>query len=152
VAFVGVRDYMSDGHIKHAVADALRQICKRDSGSQGRAGRGPLQPSRRRPLDTVVNEETAAVQQAPAKIEPAAPPPAETQMALVSTTPEAVTQTEEQPASPAVEPLPEAQAAPTEVEPEPEPQAEVQISAPAPPVEAPPPAAQQVAAADRACS
>ena len=26
VAFVGVRDYMSDGYIKHAVADVLKQI------------------------------------------------------------------------------------------------------------------------------
>ena len=125
VAFVGVRDYMSDGHIHQAVGDALKQIVGAAPETKAVAVQPPPE------LDTAANEETAAVQQASEEIEPAAPPPSETEIALASAPPDAVEQPEEQIASPAVEPESDVQAAPEEVEPEPAPQAEVQVAAPA---------------------
>ncbi|MDO8352538.1 MAG: hypothetical protein Q7T14_03680, partial [Aestuariivirga sp.] len=83
VAFVGVRDYMSDGYLKHAVADALKQI----AGGAPETKTAAVQPPPE--LDTAANEETAAVQQAPEEIEPA-PPPVETETALASAPPEPV--------------------------------------------------------------
>lgn len=149
VAFVGVRDYMSDGYLKQAVADVLMQI----------AGAAPetevaVQPPPE--LDTAANEETAAVQQAPAETEPEAATPVETETAFASASPEPVEQPDEQIASPAVEPEPElqqeAQAAPADVEPEPARQAEVEAAAePEPDVQVaapePAPVEQQVAVA-----
>ena len=159
VAFVGVRDYMSDGYTKQAITDVWKQVAIAAPGTKAEPDLAvAVQPPPA--LNTVVNEETAAVQQAPAEIEPATPPPVETEMALASATPEPVEQPEEEITSPVIEP--EAQAAPAEVDPEPEPQAQVQAAAaepepqaevqiaapaPAPAVEEPPPVAQQVAEA-----
>ena len=159
VAFVGVRDYMSDGNIRHTLADALKQVVGTAPETKAIAVQPPPE------LDTAANEETAAVQQAPEEIEPAAPPPSETEIALAPASPDVEEQPEEQSTSPAVEPEPDVQAAPEEVEPEPAPQAEVQAAPaavepepepqaevpvaapePAPAVEEPAPAAQQVAA------
>ena len=162
VAFVGVRDYMSDGYLKQALGDVLKQVA--GAAPETKANPNPavaVQPPLE--LDTAADEETAAVQQAPEEIEPA-PPPFETQTVLASAAPDAVEQAEEQAASPAVEPEPEIQAAPQDVEPEPEPQAEVQAApaavepepepqaeaqaaVPAPGVEEPAPVAQQAAGA-----
>ncbi len=122
VAFVGVRDYMSDGYLKHAVADALKQI----AGGAPETKTAAVQPPPE--LDTAANEETAAVQQGPEEIEPA-PPPVETETALAYSSPEPVEQPDEQITSPAVEPEPEVQAAPADVDPEPAPQAEVEAVA-----------------------
>ena len=159
VAFVGVRDYMSDGSIKHALADVLKQIV---SGAPETKAEPDVTVAVQPPpaLDTVANEETAAVQQAPAETEPAAEPPVETETALAPEQLEPVEQPDEQIASPAVEPEPELQqeeqAAPADVEPEPAPQAEVETAAepePEPPADVqaavpePAPVAQQVAVA-----
>jgi len=141
VAFVGVRDYMSDGYLTHAVADALKQTAGAASETKTAAVQPPPE------LDTAANEETAAVQQTSEEIEPA-PPPVETETALASPSPEPVEQPDEQITSPAVEPepepQPEVQAAPADVDPEPasqaeveavaepEPQPDVQVAAPEP--------------------
>ena len=126
VAFVGVRDYMSDGYLKHAVADAVKQI----AGAAPETKTAAVQPPPE--LDTAANEETAAVQQTTEEIEPA-PPPVETETAFASSSPEPVEQPDEQITSPAVEPepepQPEVQAAPADVDPEPAPQAEVEAVA-----------------------
>ena len=159
VAFVGVRDYMSDGSIKHAAADVLKQIV---SGAPETKAELDVTAAVQPPptLDTAANEETAAVQQAPEETEPAVEPPVESETALAPAPPEPVEQPDEQIASPADEPEPElqqeVQVAPADVEPEPAPQAEVEATpepAPEPPanvqVAAPEPAsvAQQVAVA-----
>jgi len=126
VAFVGVRDYMSDGYLKQAVADAVKQI----AGGAPETKTAAVQPPPE--LDTAANEETAAVQEAPEEIEPT-PPPVETETALASAPPEPVEQPDEQIASPAVEPESELQqeveAAPADVDPEPAPPAEVEAVA-----------------------
>ena len=156
VAFVGVRDYMSDGYTKHAIADFWNQLA---NGAPEKKSEPDVDIAVQPPpaLDAASNEETAAVQQAPAEAEPA-PSPDDTETALASAAPEPVEQPDEQIASPAVEPEPEvqqeAQAEPADVEPEPAPQAEVE-AAPEPeppanvPAAAPEPAplAQQVAVA-----
>ena len=143
VAFVGVRDYMSDGHLKQAAADALRQIAGAAPDTKSAAVQPPPE------LETAANEEITAVQQTPAESEPAAEPPVETETALAPTPPEPVEQPDEQITSPAVEPEPELQqeveAAPADVEPEPAPQTEVE-AAPEPE----PPATVQAAAPEPA--
>ncbi len=159
VAFVGVRDYMSDGYLKQQLGDALKQV----AGAPGETKTDPDLADQPPPEpDIAGNEETAAIQQAPEEIEPAPPPPTETQTALASEVPDAAEQTEEQVTS--LDPEPEDQAAPQDIEPEPEPQAEVQaapaavepapapqaeaqVAAPVPAVEQPAPAAQQAAVA-----
>ncbi len=128
VAFVGVRDYMSDGYTRHALADLWKQVANAAPENKSEPDvEIAVQPPPA--LDVVANEETAAVQQALAESEPAAPAPVETQTALVSSSPEPVEQLDEQITSPAAEPEPEfqqeVQAAPADVEPEPAPQAEV---------------------------
>jgi formylglycine-generating enzyme required for sulfatase activity len=130
VAFVGVRDYMSDGYLKHAVADVLKQIAAPETKAAA------VQPPPE--LDTAGNEEIEA-----------ASPPVEPELAVASATPEAVEPQDEQITPPAVEP--EVQAAPADVEPEPAPQAEVEAVAepepePQPDVAAPEPAPVAVAA------
>jgi formylglycine-generating enzyme required for sulfatase activity len=157
VAFVGVRDYMSDGYTKHAIADLWNQVANAAPESKTEPDVDiAVQPPPA--LDAAANEETAAVQQAPAETEP--PPPDETETALASATPEPVEQPDEQITPPAVEPEPEvqqeAQAEPADVEPEPAPQAEVEAAPepePEPPANVqaatpePAPVAQQVAVA-----
>ncbi len=156
-AFVGVRDYMSDGYIKHAVADVFKQIASPapESKTEPDLAAGVQPPPE---LDTAANEQTAAVQQAPAESETAAPPPGEAEVEVAPAAPEPEEQADEQITSPAVElepePQQEAQAAPADIEPEPAPQAEVEAAAePEPQATAqasapePPPVAQQVAVA-----
>lgn len=156
-AFVGVRDYMSDGYIKHAVADVFKQIASPAPESKTEPDlTAGIQPPPE--FDTAANEQTAAVQQAPAESEPAAPPPAEAEVEVAPATPEPEEQADEQITSPAVELEPEleqeAQAAPADIEPEPAPQAEVEAAAEPEPqataqvsVPEPAPVAQQVAVA-----
>lgn len=144
VAFVGVRDYMSDGYTKHAIADFWNQVANAAPENKTEPDVDiAVQPPPA--LDAASNEETAAVQQAPAETEPA-PPPDETETALAPAPLEPVEQPDEQIASPAVESEPElqqeAEAAPADVEPEPAPQAEVEA---APEPEPEPPANVQVA-------
>ena len=64
VAFVGVRDYMSDGNIRHALADVLKQIV---SGAPETKAEPDATVAVQPPpaLDTAANEETAAVQAGP---------------------------------------------------------------------------------------
>jgi len=160
VAFVGVRDYMSDGYTKNAIADLWKQVANTAPENKTEPDTSiAAQPPPE--LDSAANEETAAVQQAPEEIEPApASPPVETETALASSLPEPVEQQDEQITSPAVEPEPElqqeVQAEPTDVEPEPVPQAEVEAVVepepePQPDVQVaapePAPMAQQVAVA-----
>ncbi|MDP1702282.1 MAG: SUMF1/EgtB/PvdO family nonheme iron enzyme [Aestuariivirga sp.] len=152
VAFVGVRDYMSDGYLKHAVADIWKQVANAVPESKAEPGVTiAVQPPP--VLDAAASEETAAVQQSSP----------ETETALAS----ALLEPEEQPdeqitsaAEPQSELQREVQAAPADVEPESAPQAEVAAAAepepepepqpqPTVPVAAPEPApvAQQVAVA-----
>lgn len=161
VAFVGVRDYMSDGSIRHAVADAWKEIASaapENKGNPDLAASVPPPPE----LGAAANQQVVTVQQAPEQIEPAPPPvETETEAELAPAETESVQQAEEQITSAAVElePEPQAdvQAAPADVEPqpelqaeieaapaaaEPEPQAEVQVASPEPA-----PVAQQVAVA-----
>jgi len=161
VAFVVVRDYLSDGYIKHAVMDALNQVA--GNGDQSKAdpdlaAAAPPPPE----LDAAASQQAAALPQAPDEYGSAAPPPAEAEIALAPI--EAVPPAEEQitsaPVEPEPEPQAEVQALPPDVEPEPEPQAEAQaapaaepepqpvaqVAAPAPAVAEPVPVAQQVAA------
>ena len=169
VAFVVVRDYLSDGHIKHAVADVLNQVAGTGDQSKADPDLATAPPSQ---IDATANQQTVAVQQATDEFESEAAPPAETQIALSPA--EAGSTAVEQNASTSVEPEPEpqaevqapatqedpdpepqveAQAAPAAVELEPEPAPEPQpalvVAAPAPAaaVAEPAPVAQQVAAA-----
>lgn len=156
-AFVGVRDYMSDGYTKQAIADLWKEVASTAPEKKSEPGVDiAVQPPPA--LDAASNEETAAVQQAPVESESAPTPPDETETALASAPPVTEEQPDEQIASPAVEPEPElqqeAQAEPADVEPEPAPQAEVE-AAPEPESPAnvqvaapePTPVAQQVAVA-----
>jgi formylglycine-generating enzyme required for sulfatase activity len=153
-AFVGVRDYMSDGFIKHAVADVLKQVAS--GGNETKAHPDPAAALPSPPeLAATARQQSLAVQQAPAEFESEATRPAETEIALAP----AEAEPEEQVVSPAVEaepePQAEVQAVPDDVEAEPEPPAEVQAAPaavepepePTPAVEEPAPLAQQVAAA-----
>jgi formylglycine-generating enzyme required for sulfatase activity len=153
VAFVGVRDYMSDGFIKHAVADALKQVASGGNETNANpdlAAAVPPPPE----LAATASQQSLAVQQAPAEFESETTRPAETEIALAPA--EAEPQADEQITSePEPEPQAEIQAAPADVEPEPEPLAEVQAAPaavepepePTPAVEEPTPVAQEVAAA-----
>jgi formylglycine-generating enzyme required for sulfatase activity len=153
VAFVGVRDYMSDGYLKHAITDALREIAGAAPEAKSVAVKPAPEP------DTAANAEIAAVQQGPEETE-TAPQPEEPETELASAPPELVEQLDEQITPPAVEPEPEVQqepqAAPADIEPEPAPQAEVEAAAEPEPqpqtnvqvaAPEPAPAAQQVAVA-----
>jgi formylglycine-generating enzyme required for sulfatase activity len=126
VAFVGVRDYMSDGYTKRAVADMWNQVAAVPESKSEPEVTIAVQP----PPDTATNEDTAAVQQASPEAEPATPQPDETETALASAPSEPEEQPDEQIASDTVEPEPELQqeveAVPADVDPEPEPQAEVE--------------------------
>ena len=158
LAFVFVRDYLSDGYIKHAAADFLNQV----AGSGNESKTDPDLTAAVSPppeLDAADSQQTAAVQQAPAEAESEATPPAETEIALapVEAEPQAEEQITSSTVEPESEPQAEVEAAPADVEPEPEPQAEVQAAPaavepepepePAPVVEEPAPVAQQVASA-----
>jgi formylglycine-generating enzyme required for sulfatase activity len=171
VAFVGVRDYMSDGFIKDAVADVLKQVVS--GGNESKADpdlAAAVPPSPK--LAAGASQQSVAVQQAPAEFESEATQPAETEIALapveaepeeqttsptVEAGPESQAEVQAAPDDVEAEPEPQAevQAAPAPVEPEPEPQAEVQAAPapvepepePAPAVEEPAPVAQQVASA-----
>ena len=166
VAFAVVRDYMSDGYIKHAVADFLNQA----GGSNNQSKADPDLAAAAQPeLDAAASQQSVAVQQAPDEYGSTAALPAGDELALAtaeSQPPAAVDQN----LSTSVEPEPEPQAAvqspSADIEPEPEVQADVQpapaagesepealpvaeVTAPlpAPAVTEPAPVAQQVAAA-----
>lgn len=169
VAFVVVRDYLSDGHIKHAVADVLKQVAGSGDQSKANPDLATAPPSQ---IDATANQQTVAVQQATGEFESEAAPPAETQIALLPA--ESGSTAVEQNASTSVEPEPEpqaeVQAQATQEDPDPEPQVEAQAApaaielepepapepqpapvaaapAPAAAVAEPAPVAQQVAAA-----
>lgn len=166
VAFAVVRDYMSDGYIKHAVADFLNQA----AGSDDRSKADPdLAAAAQSELDAAHSQQTAAVQQAPDEYGSTAALPAGDELALapaVGQPPAAVDQSLSTSVEPEPEPQAEVQAPPADVEPEPEVQADVQPApaagepepealpaaevtapVPAPAVSEPAPVAQQVAAA-----
>jgi formylglycine-generating enzyme required for sulfatase activity len=130
VAFVFVRDYMSDGFTKQALANVLNNVTT--------AVNPPPE------LEAITKQEVAPVQEPAPAIEPEATPPVETAAVEAVDVPE-VPQAEVQATPPAVEPEPvvqaappaaepelqaEVQAAPPPVEPEPVPQAEVQATPP----------------------
>lgn len=153
VAFVGVRDYMSDGSIRHAVADVLNQVVSGGDETKANPDLAAAVPPPPK-LDAGASQQSAAVQETPAEFESEATQPAETEIALAPLEPEP--QADEQITSEAEpEPQAEIQAAPADVEPEPEPLAEVQAAPaavepepePVPVAEEPAPVAQQVAAA-----
>ena len=152
VAFLFVRDYMSDGYIKKAVANVLTQLAgvgannskiKTDQDVAVVVNSAP-------PPDVVTDQETALVQETSLASEPETPPVAVAPAPEVAAAPEPVPQAEVQAAPPAVEPEPapqaEVQAAPPAIEPEPAPQAEVQAEPPPVEPEPPPPAVEQAVA------
>ena len=106
VAFVGVRDYMSDGSIRHAAADVLNQVV---------GGRNEAKDRTAAHLSAGASPQSTAVQETPAEFESEATQPAETEIALAPV--EAEPQAEEQITSEAEpEPQAEIQAAPADVE------------------------------------
>ena len=142
VAFVLVRDYMDDGYFTHAVSGIWNQSAGEGNGPKidrdvAIAVEPPAAP---------VNNEIAAVQEAPAPIEPVNLPPAETQKQVVSVPP----QVKEQITAPVVErepvPPPAAQVATPAIAPEPVPPPVAQVATPAIAPEAALKAADQVAA------
>jgi formylglycine-generating enzyme required for sulfatase activity len=137
MAFIFVRDYMSDGFTKQALANVLNQFAGVDTETKT----DPAVTTAVNPppeLQAVTKTEVAPVQEPAPAIEPEATPPVETAEVEAVDVPEAP-QAEVQATPPAVEPEPVVQAAPPAVEPEPVPQVEVQAAPP--PVE-PEPAVQ----------
>ena len=160
LAFVFVRDYMSDGSIRHAIVKAVGQL-----GNDSKQAKSvpnvavPVTP----PSAATPGQDIATIQETPAVIESpvvptpatqAAAVPAEPQVEPVAETPIANVEPEAQAAQQAKvpeaasEPQPVAQAAPVLVEPQPtpEPQVEPLVEAQAVAPE-PQPAVEEVAAA-----
>ena len=150
VAFVFVRDYMSNGYIKNAVANVLNQVrsAGTDNGKPKTDQDVAVAVNPPPALDEATNQEAELIQETPKAVEPEPPPPAETQVSTIPATPDPVPQVEVQATPPAVEPEPvpqaEVQAAPPPVEPEPVPQAEVQATPPPVEPEPAPQAEEQV--------
>jgi formylglycine-generating enzyme required for sulfatase activity len=133
VAFVFVRDYMSDGFTKQALANVLNKV----ASVGGETKTDPAVATAVNPppeLETVTGQEVAPVQEPAPAIEPDAPPPAETAEVEAVDVPE-VPQAEVQATLPAVEPEPVAQIEPPAAEPEPEPELQAEVQVATPPVE-----------------
>ncbi len=133
VAFVFVRDYMSDGFTKQALANVLNKVAS--VGSETKTD--PTVTTAVSPppeLEVVTDQEVAPVQEPAPVIEPEATPPVETAAVEAVDVPE-VPQAEVQATPPAVEPEPVVQAAPPAAEPEPEPEVQAEVQAAPPPVE-----------------
>ncbi len=136
VAFIFVRDYMSDGFTKQALANVFNKVAS--VGSETKADPAvatAVSPSPE--LEAVTDQEVAPVQEPTAVIESdVAPPVVETAEVEAVDVP-AVPQAEVQATPPAVEPETVAQIEPPAAEPEPEPEPELQaeVQAAPPPVE-----------------
>jgi formylglycine-generating enzyme required for sulfatase activity len=132
VAFVFVRDYMSNGYIKNAVANVLSQATSA-STENGKLKTDQVVAVAVKP-PPVSGAETEQVtelkQETPKAVEPGPAPPAETQIAATPVALKPAPQVEVEAAPPPVEPVPQAevQAAPPPVEPEPAPQIEEQAT------------------------
>lgn len=159
VAFIFVRDYMSDGFTKQALANVLNKVAS--VGTETKTD--PAMTTAVSPppeLEAVTDQEVAPVQEPTPAIEPEATPPVKTAEVEAVDVLE-VPQAEVQATPPAVEPEPVVQAAPPAaepelqaevqaasppVEPEPVPQAEVQTTPPPVEPEPAPQVEEQVAA------
>ena len=133
VAFIFVRDYMSDGFTKQALANVLNKVTSvgSDSKTDPAVATAVSPPPA---LEAVTDQEVAPVQEPAAVIEPDATPPVETAEVEAVDVP-AVPQAEVQATPPAVEPEPVAQIEPPAVEPEPEPELQAEVQTASPPVE-----------------
>ena len=162
LAFVFVRDYMSDGSIRHAIVKAVGQLG--NDSKQAKSAPNVAAPVTPPPASAAApGQDIATIQETPAVIESpvvptpatqAAAVPAEPQVEPVAETPIAKVEPEPQVAQQAKvpeaasEPQPAAQTAPVPVEPQPapepqvEPQAEAQAVTPEPQ-----PAVEEIAAA-----
>ncbi len=166
VAFLLVRDYMSDGFIKHAVTDALNQFASEstETKTNPQLAVPAQQPAA---LTAAPSQDVAIIQEAQPAVEPPAAPPLATPEKIVSVEPEPEPAAEESAASleaaveaelqgeasdasavaePVAEPEVVAATQAVPVAPEPAPAAEVQAAAPAVAPE-PEPAVEEVAAA-----
>ena len=123
VAFVFVRDYMSDGFTKQALANVLNKVAsvgtetKTDPAVAPEAASPPV-------MEEFAKQEAASVQESAPAVEPEATPPVETAEAEavdVPAVPEA--------APPAAEPEPVVQAAPPVAESEAEPELKAEVQA-----------------------
>ena len=135
VAFVFVRDYMSNGYIKNAVANVLNQATGA-STENGKTKTDQVVAVAVNPppeFGTETEQGAELKQETPKAVEPKpAPPPAETQIAAIPVVLKPAPQIEVKAAPPPIEPEPvpqaEVQAAPPPVEPEPAPQIEEQVT------------------------
>jgi formylglycine-generating enzyme required for sulfatase activity len=160
VAFVFVRDYMSDGFTKQALANVLNKVASVGAETETDPTVAPeVTPP---PVEEFAKQDVTSVQESAPAVEPEATPPVETaeveavdvpalpQAEVQATLPAAEPEPVLPAAPPAAEPEPElqaeVQAAPPPVEPEPVPQAEVQVSPPPVALEPAPQVEEQVAA------
>jgi formylglycine-generating enzyme required for sulfatase activity len=132
VAFVFVRDYMSNGYIKNAVANVLSQA-RGASTENGKAKTDQVVAVAVNPPSVFGGEteqDAKLNQEIPKAVEPEPAPPAETQIAAIPVALKPAPQIEVEAAPPPVEPVPQAevQAAPPPVELEPAPQIEEQVT------------------------
>lgn len=145
LAFVFVRDYMSNGYIKQAVAHAFEQVASTGGENTETKTNEDAAIAVNPPAssEVVTKQKIAPVEEAIVAPEPEPVPLAEPEAAVAPVVSEPAPIAEAQPALPAVEPEPgpiaEAQPAPPAVEPEPAPVAEAQ---PAPPAVEPEPVAE----------
>ena len=169
LAFVFVRDYMSDGSIRQAIVNAVGQLG--NDSKQAKSDPDVAAPVTQ-PPEVAPAQDIATIQETPAAIEPPPAPTPETQTTAVPAEPEAepvaeapITKIEPEPevaqqakvpedpalaeAVPEPEPQPAAQTAPAPVEPQaaPEPQVEPQVEAQAVSQETQPAVEEVVAAA-----
>jgi formylglycine-generating enzyme required for sulfatase activity len=128
LAFVFVRDYMSDGFTKQALANVLNKVASVGAETKTDPAVAPAatQPPE---IEEFAKQEVPSVQESAPAVEPEATPPVETAKVEPVDVP-AVPQTEVLATPPAEEPEPVVQAAPPVAEPEPVPQAEVQAAPP----------------------
>ena len=101
VAFVVVTDYIADGPIKRKVSDILSQVA--DNGPDVKSDQdAPIAITPPPALDDVSEQETTAIQEIPAALEPAETPPAEIQKPVVTVEP--APPAEEPAAAPLIQP------------------------------------------------
>lgn len=135
VAFIFVRDYMSDGYIKHAVANMFEQIANSGSESVNTKADPGVSIAENPPpaLEAENNQKIVQVQESAPAIESETITPIETQAAVAPTAPVPKVEVQTPPEAvetAAAEPEPVPQATAPAVEPEPEPEAVVQATPP----------------------
>jgi formylglycine-generating enzyme required for sulfatase activity len=132
VAFVFVRDYMSNGYIKNAVANVLSQAAGANT-ENGKTKTDQVVVVAVNPppvIGTETEQDAELKQETPKAVETELAPPAGTQIAATPVALKPAPQIKVEAAPPPVEPVPQAevQAAPPPVEPEPAPQIEEQAT------------------------